>query len=58
MANCQDLGKFNDDKEGISGIETELFAKIDNEQVLLPIVLAKKMSQPHEEFGCFNILDT
>lgn len=35
-----------------------MFVKVgDNAQVLMPLVLADKLSHPHVEFGAFNIFD-
>ena len=45
---CQYQGDFTDEERGIEGVEAELFAKVGSQQVLMPLVLAKKLKEDHE----------
>jgi hypothetical protein len=55
---CSEVGEYNDETRGIAGKEGDVFLKIgDGSQVLMPLILADKLYQPHEEMGEFHIFD-
>lgn len=56
---CSQAGEYSDESHGISGKETEMFVKVgESAQVLMPLVLADKLSHPHAELGAFNLFDS
>jgi hypothetical protein len=55
---CSHGGEYDHEETGIHGIETQVFSKVGrSEQVLMPIVMAKKISNPISEMGEFCLLD-